>query len=109
MLLAVFALGVTATVGAARLGAALLADARARTAADAAALAGAGALARGEALDPACRAAARLATANGAEVTACSGTTATVTVTVVVAVPVLGRVARAEAAARVDGPVIPAP
>ncbi len=104
-----FAVGIAATVGAARLGAALLADARARTAADAAALAGAGALARGEELGPACRAAARLAAANGAEVTACSGTHATVAVTVAVGVPLLGRVARAEAAARVDGPVIPAP
>jgi len=109
VLLAVFVVGLVAMVAAARLGAVMLADARARTAADAAALAGAGALARGAGADAACRVAARFADDNGADLVACTATTATLTVAATVAVPGLGRVARAEAAAQVDAPGIPAP
>ncbi len=109
VLLAVFVVGMVATVAAARLGAVMLADARARTAADAAALAGAGALARGAGADAACRTAARFAGDNGADLVACTATADMLTVAAAVTVPGLGRVARAEAAAQVDAPGIPAP
>jgi hypothetical protein len=84
VLLAVFVVGMVATVAAARLGAVMLADA-------------------------ACRTAARFAGDNGADLVACTATADMLTVAAAVTVPGLGRVARAEAAAQVDAPGIPAP
>ena len=108
-LLAVCAVGIVLTIGAARVGAALLARARAQTAADAAALAAADALALGRSGADAHADAAATAADNGARLAACDCDGPRVTVTVEIDAPVLGRVARVRASAEVDGPVIPAP
>lgn len=109
LLLAVFVVGVLLTVGAARVGVALLTRARAQTAADAAALAAADALALGGTPAAATAAADETASANGARLVTCACAGPRVTVSVEVVAPGLGRVARVDASAEVDGPVIPAP
>lgn len=109
VVLAVFVVGMVLTLGAARVGAAMLSRARAETAADAAALAAADALALGRG-DAGARADAEVTAAdNGARLVACDCAGPRVTVTVEVDAPVLGRVARVSASAEVDGPVVPAP
>lgn len=109
LILATFVLGAALMFGAARLGAALLARARAETAADAAALAAADALALGHSTSRAATDAATTASENGATLEACECAGPKVTVTVVVDVPVVGRVARVRASAEVHGTVLPAP
>jgi secretion/DNA translocation related TadE-like protein len=109
VVLAVFVVGMVLTLGAARVGAALLARARAQTAADAAALAAADALALGGGSAAAATDAAATAADNGARLTGCECDGPRVTVTVEIDAPVLGRVARVRSSAEVDGPVIPAP
>lgn len=109
VLLAVFVAGVTLTVGAARVGTALLARAQAQTAADAAALAAAAALALGGSAASARADAVQTAADNGARLTHCDCGGPRVTVAVEVDAPLLGRVARVRSSAEVDGPVIPAP
>jgi secretion/DNA translocation related TadE-like protein len=95
--------------GAARVGAALVGRARAQTAADAAALAAADALGRGRGAEGARADAASTAADNGGRLVECACAGPRVTVTVEIDVPVLGRIARVDASAEVDGPVIPAP
>lgn len=109
VVLAVFVVGMVLVLGAARVGAALLARARAQTAADAAALAAADALALGGGASAARADAATTAADNGARLVDCSCTGPRVTVTVEVHTPVLGRAARVDASAEVDGPVVPTP
>ena len=107
--MAVAAVGFVLALGLARVGVALVAHARARTAADAGALAAAEGLALGA--DPATAAAEAAAAAHddGAARTTCAWAGPRVVVDVEVDVPVLGRVARARAAAEVRGVVVPAP
>jgi secretion/DNA translocation related TadE-like protein len=107
--LAVFVVGMLLVLGAARVGAALVARARAQTAADAAALAAADALALGRGPDAARTDAADTAADNGAQLVRCACDGPRVTVTVEVVAPAIGRIARIDASAEVDGPVIPAP
>ena len=109
LILATFVLGAALMIGAARLGAALVGRARAETAADAAALAAADALALGHSAGRAATDAAATASENGATLEACACAGPEVTVTVVVDVPVVGRVARVRASAEVRGLVVPAP
>ncbi|MBM3659690.1 MAG: hypothetical protein FJW95_09330 [Actinobacteria bacterium] len=109
VLLAVFVVGMVLVVGAARVGVALLTRARAQTAADAAALAAADALALGRGAATARSDAAETAADNGARLVGCDCAGPRVTVTVEIDAPGLGRVARVDASAEVDGPVIPAP
>jgi len=106
---AVLVLGMVLMFGAARVGAALLARARAQTAADAAALAAADSLALGRSADRARVDAAATAVANGGRLSACQCAGPRVTVTVEVDAPVLGRVARVQASAEVRGLVLAAP
>ena len=109
VLLAVFVVGMVLMLGAARVGVALVARARAQTAADAAALAAADALALGGAPAGARADATATAADNGARLVACTCDGPQVTVTVEVDAPGLGRVARVDARAEVDGPVVPTP
>jgi secretion/DNA translocation related TadE-like protein len=109
VVLAVFVAGMVLLVGASRVGAALIARARADTAADAAALAAADMLALGYDEHRATSAASETARANGADLEVCACAGPVVTVTVVVDVPVLGRVARVKASAEVRGFAVPAP
>lgn len=104
-LLAVFVVGMILVLGAARVGAALVARARAQTAADAAALAAADALALGRTGAVARADASATALDNGARLVECACEGPRVTVTVEVDAPVLGRLARVDASAEVDGPV----
>jgi secretion/DNA translocation related TadE-like protein len=108
-MLAVLVLGMVLTLGAARVGVALLARARAQTAADAAALAAADALALGQSADRARGDAAATAAENGARLASCACAGPRVTVTVEVDLPTLGRVARVDASAEVLGRWLPAP
>ncbi len=110
-MIAVLVLGMVLVLGAARVGAALLARARAQTAADAAALAAAEALASAQTPVRAAADAASTAEANGARLVDCdcAGAGGRVTATVEIDVPVLGRVARVSASAEVLGQVLPAP
>jgi len=96
------ALALVLCLGAARLGAAVVAQARADAAADAAALAAADSLALDEWAGAALAAARASAAANGARLTrcACSGTVATVDVAL--SVPVIGMTARSTARAEVN-------
>lgn len=106
---AVFVVGMLLVMGAARVGAALVARARAQTAADAAALAAADALALGRDADGARADARATAADNGARLVDCACDGPRVTVTVEVVSTALGRLARVDASAEVDGPVFPAP
>jgi len=99
-MLAVLAVGLLVVVGAARLGVAAVAAARADGAADAAALAAADMLALGRGPGAARAAAVETAAANGARLTDCSCAGRYPTVQVVIDVPVLG--ARAHATARAE-------
>ncbi|MFM8304051.1 MAG: Rv3654c family TadE-like protein [Actinomycetota bacterium] len=109
VMLAVLVVGMVCMLGAARMGAALLARARADAAADAAALAAADALALGAGSSTARADAAATAADNGARLAECDCAGPRVTVTVVVDAPALGRVARGRASAEVDGPGVPQP
>jgi secretion/DNA translocation related TadE-like protein len=100
-MLAVLAVGLTLAVGAARLGAAAVAGARADGAADAAALAAADMLALGRGPAAALVAARETASSNGARLTGCSCRGRTPAVHVVVRVPVLGAEAHATARAEI--------
>jgi secretion/DNA translocation related TadE-like protein len=84
LMLAVLVIGLVLTMGAARLGGALVGRARAESAADAAALAAADRLALGDGAGAARAAAADTATSNDARLVSCdcSGTTAEVVVEV---------------------------
>lgn len=93
VLIAVVALAALLALGAARLGGALVARARADAAADAAALAAADMLALGRGTDAAGEAAADTAVANEARLVRCSCQGRFATVEVEVAVPGLGRLA----------------
>ena len=104
LVVAIVVLGVALTMGAARLGGALIGRARAETAADAAALAAADALALGEEPSEAESDARVTATRNDARLVscACAGTHAEVVVEVdVPGLGVLGAVARGRARAEV--------
>jgi secretion/DNA translocation related TadE-like protein len=104
LMVAVVVIGLVLSLGAARLGGALVGRARADTAADAAALAAADALALGRGEADARLAARDIAASNHARLVscACSGTTAEVVVEVdVPGLGVLGSVARARAKAEV--------
>jgi secretion/DNA translocation related TadE-like protein len=105
----VFVLGMALMLGATRLGVAMLARARAETAADAAALAAADTLALGGDAGAANDQAAAVAEANGARLVGCDCSGRFATATVEVDVPVLGRVARARSRAEVTGTVLPDP
>jgi hypothetical protein len=100
-MLAVLAVGMMVAVGAARLGAAAVAGARADSAADAAALAAADTLALGRGAAAALTAARQTADANGARLTGCTCSGRLPTVHVVVHVPVLGAEAHATARAEI--------
>jgi secretion/DNA translocation related TadE-like protein len=102
--IAVVVVGVVLTMGAARLGGALVGRARAETAADAAALAAADALALGHGPDRAVSDARATAARNDARLVSCDceGTRAEVVVEVdVPALGILGAVARGRATAEV--------
>lgn len=88
-------------LGAARLGAAAVAQARADAAADASALAAADSLALREGEDAAVRAATATAEANGGRLTRCECAGSIATVSVVVRAPVVGTPARSTARAEV--------
>lgn len=109
VVLGVFVVGMVMVMGAAHVGAALLGRARAQTAADAAALAAADAIALGKSTDQARRDAAATAAENGARLASCRCSGPRVLVAVELAVPVVGRVALVRAAAEVRGRVLPAP
>jgi secretion/DNA translocation related TadE-like protein len=99
---AIVVLGVALTMGAARLGGALVGRARAETAADAAALAAADALARGHGADAAASDARVTAARNDARLVSCACTGTHAEVVVEVDVPgILGGVARGRARAEV--------
>jgi secretion/DNA translocation related TadE-like protein len=104
LMVAVVVIGLALSLGAARLGGALVGRAHADSAADAAALAAADALALGRGEDAAQSAARQTAASNHARLVscACSGTTAQVVVEVdVPGLGVLGSVARGRAKAEV--------
>jgi len=109
VMIAVLVLGMALTLGAARVGAALVGRARAQTAADAAALAAADTIALGGDAERAHADAASIADANGARLESCACAPPRLTVTVAVDVPVVGRVARVSASAEVRGSVFPDP
>jgi len=100
-MLAVVVIGLVLTLGAARLGAAVVGRARAATAADAAALAAADSLALGDGGGEARAAAGRVAGANGARLLSCDCAGTVATVLVEVDVPGLGAIAQARARAEV--------
>jgi secretion/DNA translocation related TadE-like protein len=108
VVIGVFVLGIALMLGATRLGVAMLARARAETAADAAALA-ADTLALGGDAAAANDQAAAVAEANGARLVGCDCSGRFATATVEVDVPVLGRIARARSRAEVTGTVLPDP
>jgi secretion/DNA translocation related TadE-like protein len=104
VMVAVVVIGAVLSLGAGRLGGAIVGRARADTAADAAALAAADALALGEGADAAQAAARATAASNDAHLVSCmcSGTTADVVVDVdVPGIGALGAVARGRAKAEV--------
>ena len=105
----VFVLEMALMLGATRLGVAMLARARAETAADAAALAAADTLALGGDAAAANDQAVAVAEANGARLVGCDCSGRFATATVEVDVPVLGRIARARSRAEVTGTVLPDP
>ena len=109
VVIGVFVLGLALMLGATRLGVAMLARARAETAADAAALAAADTLALGGDVAAATDQAAAIAAANGARLIACVCSGRFATATVAVDVPVLGRIARSRSRAEVTGTVLPDP
>lgn len=109
VVIGVFALGMALMLCASRLGVAMLARARAETAADAAALAAADTLALGGDAAAANDQAAAVAEANGARLVGCDCSGRFATATVEVDAPVLGRVARARSRAEVTGTVLPDP
>ena len=109
VVIGVFVLGMALMLGATRLGVAMLARARAETAADAAALAAADTLALSGDAATANDQAAAVAEANGARLVGCVCSGRFATATVEVDVPVLGRVARARSRAEVTGGVLPDP
>jgi secretion/DNA translocation related TadE-like protein len=109
VVIGVFVLGMALTLGATRLGVAMLARARAETAADAAALAAADTLALGGDAAAANDQASAVAEANGARLVGCECSGRFATATVEVDVPVLGRIARARSRAEVTGTVLPGP
>jgi secretion/DNA translocation related TadE-like protein len=109
VVIGVFVLGMALMLGATRLGVAMLARARAETAADAAALAAADTLALGGGAAAATDQAAAVAEANGARLVGCDCSGPFATATVEVDVPVLGRIARARSRAEVTGTVLPDP
>ena len=98
----VLGLALALCVGAARLGAATVAQARADAAADAAALAAADSLALDEGAGAAVAAARASAAANGAHLTRCICSGAVATVHVALRIPVIGMSARAIARAEVN-------
>jgi hypothetical protein len=100
-MLAVLAVGMVVVIGAARLGAAAVAGARADSAADAAALAAADMLALGRGPTAALAAARDTASANGARLTGCTCSGRFATAHVVVRVPVLAAEAHATARAEI--------
>jgi secretion/DNA translocation related TadE-like protein len=104
LLVAVLVLGLALSLGAARLGSALIGRARADSAADASALAAADALALGGSADAAVRAARTTAASNEARLVSCEcgGTSADVIVEVdVPGLGILGAVSRGRAKAEV--------
>jgi len=101
VMLGLLALTVALCLGAARLGAAAVAQARADAAADAAALAAADSLALGDGAAAAAQAASATAAANGARLTRCECAGSMATVSVVVRAPVVGMPARSTARAEV--------
>jgi secretion/DNA translocation related TadE-like protein len=104
LMVAVVVLGLALSLGAARLGSAIVGRARADTAADASALAAADALALGGSADAATAAARATAASNDAHLVSCvcAGTSADVVVEVdVPGLGVLGAVARGRAKAEV--------
>lgn len=109
VMLALFVVGLVLMLGATRVGVALVTRARAQTAADAAALAAADAIALGGGAEQARADAAASAADNGGRLVACTCGGSPVTVTVEVDAPWLGRVARVDARAEIDGPVVPTP
>jgi secretion/DNA translocation related TadE-like protein len=109
VVIGVFVLGMALMLGAARLGVAMLARARAETAADAAALAAADTLALGGDTAAATGQAAAIAEANGARLVTCDCSGPFATAIVEVDVPVLGRIARSRSRAEVTGTVLPDP
>ena len=109
LLVGVAVVGFALVLALARLGAALTASARAETAADAAALAAADALAVGAGPGAARTDAAATAAADGARLESCACAGPRVVVEVAFDVAVLGRTARARAAAEVHGGFVPRP
>ena len=104
VVIAVVAMGFVLVAGAARLGTALIARARADTAADAAALAAADMLALGQDSGAAEAAARDTAAANGAQLVRCSCAGRFPTVVVAVAAGSLGASAHSTARAEVSDP-----
>ncbi|MFI5052898.1 MAG: Rv3654c family TadE-like protein [Acidimicrobiia bacterium] len=90
VMLGVLVMSLVVSMGAARLGGALVGRARADTAADAAALAAADALASGDGADAALAAAHGTAVSNGARLVSCSCSETTADVVVEVDLPALG-------------------
>ena len=105
-MLAVLAVGMLVVMGAARLGVAAVAGARADGAADAAALAAADMLALGRGSAAAATAARETAHANGARLTRCTCEGRLPTVDVVVDIPLLGTEAHSRARAEIRGECI---
>jgi secretion/DNA translocation related TadE-like protein len=101
VMLGLLALTVALCFGAARLGAAAVAQARADAAADAAALAAADSLALGDGAEAAAQAASATAAANGARLIRCECAGSMATVSVVVRAPAVGMPASATARAEV--------
>jgi len=104
VVIAVVVIGFVLVLGAARLGTAVVARARADTAADAAALAAADMLALGRDGAAAEAAARETAGSNGARLVRCSCSGRIATVVVEYAVPTLGAAARSTARAEVADP-----
>ena len=105
VMIAVVAIGFALLVGAARLGTAVVARARADTAADAAALAAADMIALDRGADAAEAAAGETAAANGARLVRCSCAGRIATVVVEYAVGALGASARSTARAEARDPI----
>lgn len=101
LMIGVVAIGLSLTAGAARLGGAIVARARADTAADAAALAAADMVALGRGSGAAERAARETASANDGRLERCDCNGPVVEVEVAVVAPGLGATAHAEARAEV--------
>jgi secretion/DNA translocation related TadE-like protein len=101
-MIGVVAIGLALTAGAARLGGAIVARARADTAADAAALAAAGQVALGRGAGAAEQAARETAAANDGRLVSCECEGPVVEVVVTVVAPGLGATARAVSRAEID-------